>query len=45
MCSSDLKKEWDEAVKLGLEASRKVYEIQKKALNEKYEKIAKEASQ
>ena len=39
------KKEWEEAVKLGIEASKKVYEIQKKALNEKYAKIAKEASQ
>ena len=39
------KKEWDEAVKLGLEATKKVYEAQKKALNEKYDKIAKEASQ
>jgi exosome complex component RRP41 len=39
------KKEWEEAVKLGIEASKKVSEIQKKALNEKYVKIAKEATQ
>ena len=39
------KKEWEEAVKLGIEASKKVYEIQKKALNEKYARVAKEASQ
>ena len=39
------KKEWSEAVKMGLEASKKVYELQKAALKEKYEKTAKEAKQ
>ena len=36
------KDEWEKAVSAGIEACKKVYEIQKKALKEKYEAVGKE---
>ncbi|MFH1586965.1 MAG: exosome complex exonuclease Rrp41 [Candidatus Diapherotrites archaeon] len=39
------KKEWEEAFKMGIEASKKVYEVQKEALKKKYDKVnAKEVA-
>jgi len=33
------RKEWDKALKMGIEASKKVYEVQKEALKKKYENV------
>ncbi|MFH1224634.1 MAG: exosome complex exonuclease Rrp41 [Candidatus Diapherotrites archaeon] len=38
------KEEWNEAVKLGMEACNKINELQKEALRRRYEKAEKEAS-